>query len=225
MRAVGRRHDLLDALELGPKDDTRRELLSAIHDLNDNEQNDLIALILVGRGDFGLDQWDEAKQEAANIDRKHAGKYVAEIPLASDYLEEGLSQFNETLEDYLDRPIEDLVSDLYGRAIARERIVEIGAHASEQSRATVALWARAARYLDGIADVAVAVLTAPLRGMFDRLGIEVVELCDADPARLPDAGVSWGQYYELRPKVCAGLIAPARPTLASFDDGVAGVCA
>jgi len=135
------------------------------------------------------------------------------------------SQGRLFLEDYLDRPIEDLVSDLYGRAIARERIVEIGAHASEQSRATVALWARAARYLDGIADVAVAVLTAPLRGMFDRLGIEVVELCDADPARLPDAGVSWGQYYELRPKVCAGLIAPARPKLASFDDGVAGVCA
>jgi len=93
----------VDALELGPKDDTRLELLSAIHDLNDNEQNDLIALILVGRGDFGLEQWDEAKQEAANIDRKHAGKYVAEIPLASDYLEEGLSQCNETLEDYLDR--------------------------------------------------------------------------------------------------------------------------
>lgn len=93
----------VDALELGPQDDTRRELLSAIHDLNDSEQNDLIALIYLGRGDFTLDQWTEAKQEATNIDRKQAGKYVADIPLASDYLEEGLSQFDKSLQDYIDR--------------------------------------------------------------------------------------------------------------------------
>lgn len=92
----------VDALEFDPSDNTRSELISAIHDLNDDEQADLIALILVGRGDFTLDEWTEARQMAGQIGRNHIPRYVAEIPLASDFLEEGLSQFNESLQDYLD---------------------------------------------------------------------------------------------------------------------------
>lgn len=129
------------------------------------------------------------------------------------------------LEDYLDDPIELIVSAKFGQTIGRERIVEIGAHASDRSRATVALWARTARHLDGLADVAVAVLTAPLRSMLRRLGVSVYELCDADPARLPDGGTNWGKYYDQAPRVCAGLIAPARPKLAGYDDGLIGICA
>jgi len=129
------------------------------------------------------------------------------------------------LEAYLDDPVEVAVSRLYGRAISRDRIAEIGAHASDRSRATVALWARTARHLDEMADVAVAVLTAPLRSMLLRLGIEIQEIGDADPARLPQGGAGWGHYYEQNPRVCAGLIAPARPRLAGFDDGLPGLCA
>lgn len=95
--------DSVDALEFGPDDNTRNELFSAIRDLNDDEQRDLIALILLGRGDFALAEWRAARQAAAEISRPHIPKYVAEIPLASDYLEEGLSQFNESLQDYLDQ--------------------------------------------------------------------------------------------------------------------------
>jgi hypothetical protein len=127
-------------------------------------------------------------------------------------------------EDYLDEPVEAAVSRLFGREFGRDQIVEIGAHASDRSRATVALWARTARHLDGMADVAVAVLTAPLRSMLLRLGIEIMEICDADPARLPQGGAGWGQYYEQQPRICAGLIAPARPRLAGFDDGLPGLC-
>lgn len=129
------------------------------------------------------------------------------------------------LEDYLDDPIEVVVSSAFGRAIDRRRIVEIGAHASDRSRATIALWARTARHLDGVADVAVAVLTEPLRSMFARLGISILEICDADPSRLPSGAEKWGQYYDQSPRVCAGLIAPARPKLAGFDDGLVGICA
>ncbi|MCL6684489.1 thermostable hemolysin [Sphingomonas alba] len=129
------------------------------------------------------------------------------------------------LEDYLDAPIEIVVEKALGTRFARDRIVEIGAHASNRSRATLALWARTARELDGIADVAVAVLTAPLRAMFERLGVRIVDLGDADPARLPDGGKDWGRYYELRPRVCAGMIAPALPKLSGFDKGMPGLCA
>jgi hypothetical protein len=93
----------IDALEFGPRDATQAELASAINDLNDDEQGDLIALICLGRGDFTLDEWAMARQFARDIDRAHAAGFVFEIPLVSDYLDEGLSQCGRTLEDYVDR--------------------------------------------------------------------------------------------------------------------------
>lgn len=93
----------VDALEFGPSDATLAELTSAISDLNDDEQSDLIALILLGRGDFALGEWPQATAAAGEIGRQHVARFVSEIPLVSDYLEEGLSQFNETIDDYLER--------------------------------------------------------------------------------------------------------------------------
>jgi hypothetical protein len=129
------------------------------------------------------------------------------------------------LEAYLDDPIEEAVARAIGIDVGRDRIVEIGAHASENSRAVMTLWARTARHLGGVADVAVAVLTAPLRSMFIRLGIPINEICEADPARLPDGGQGWGRYYDQHPTVCAGLIGEALPKLAGFDDRLTGICA
>jgi hypothetical protein len=93
----------VDALEFGAGDDTLNELRSAISDLNDDEQRDLIALIWLGRGDFSLDEWIEARAAASDIGRERAPRYVTGIPLVSDYLEDGLSHFNQSVEDYLDR--------------------------------------------------------------------------------------------------------------------------
>jgi hypothetical protein len=93
----------VDALETGPSDDTQREILSAISDLNDDEQLDLIALILVGREDYTVEEWATARQEASTVGRSHVAKFVTDIPLVSDFLEEGLSQFNLSVQDYLDR--------------------------------------------------------------------------------------------------------------------------
>jgi len=93
----------IDALELGTNDQTKHELFSAINDLNDDEQRDLIALTWVGRGDYALSEWDEARMDAQEITRVRVPRYLAEIPLVSDFLEEGLSQFNLSVADYLDR--------------------------------------------------------------------------------------------------------------------------
>ena len=92
----------VDVLESGPHDHTRAELVQAIHDLNDDEQLDLIALIWVGRGDFSIGEWTEARESARDIGRARTPRYVAEIPLVSDYLEDALSQFGLSLEDYME---------------------------------------------------------------------------------------------------------------------------
>jgi hypothetical protein len=93
----------VDTLEFGAHDDTLHELVSAISDLNDDEQADLVALILIGRGDFTLAQWREAREAANDVGRAHIPDMIVGIPLVSDYLEEGLSLFNESLADYIDR--------------------------------------------------------------------------------------------------------------------------
>ena len=92
----------VDVLETTPDDPTYEELISAVRRLNDDEQLDLIALTWIGRGDFGFDQWDEARQSAGDIGRERAPRYIAEIPLVSDYLEDALSQLGHSLPDYLD---------------------------------------------------------------------------------------------------------------------------
>lgn len=92
----------VDALEFTQGDETLRELLSAIRDLNDDEIVDLVALIMVGRGDFTLEEWPAARQAAAEIGRAKTPRFIKDIPLVSDFLEEGLSQFGFTLQDYLD---------------------------------------------------------------------------------------------------------------------------
>lgn len=92
----------VDTLEDRPGDPTAAELAGAVDDLNDDEQLDLVALIWIGRGDFTLAQWDEARLAARDIGRRRLPRYVTEIPLVSDHLEDALSQLGYSIEDYLD---------------------------------------------------------------------------------------------------------------------------
>lgn len=92
----------VDVLEDTPDDTTSEELSAAIRALDEDELLDLIALIWVGRGDFALADWDEARSAAADIGRERAPRYVAGIPTVSDYLEEALAQCGCSLADYLD---------------------------------------------------------------------------------------------------------------------------
>ncbi len=57
--------DILDASLTNP---TRKELFAAIRSLNIDERQELLALMWVGRGDFSVDEWDEALSTAADRD-------------------------------------------------------------------------------------------------------------------------------------------------------------
>jgi hypothetical protein len=60
----------------------------------------------------------------------------------------------------------------------------------------------------------VSTLTVELRHLFERLGIVPMPLGVADPALLGTEAAAWGSYYEHRPLVLAGPIAPALQALA-----------
>jgi Protein of unknown function (DUF3775) len=83
---------MLSVLEDHKDDPVVAELRAAIFGLNVDEQVDLVTLAWLGRGDGGVDEWDDLRAEAARAHNRRTASYLLGIPLLSDYLEEGLSQ-------------------------------------------------------------------------------------------------------------------------------------
>ena len=75
-----------------------QELTNMINDLDPDQQMSLVALMWVGRGDFSLDEWDDALAQARDSWTSHTAEYLISTPLLADYLGEGLQLF-ETAED------------------------------------------------------------------------------------------------------------------------------
>jgi hypothetical protein len=76
------------------KDDpTLLELRSYLRAMNQDELEDMIALTLLGRGDYAIDEWEDLMIEAAELREDNAVRYLTGIPLLGDYLEDGLNEF------------------------------------------------------------------------------------------------------------------------------------
>lgn len=80
-------------------DPTLTELRTAIDELNDDEIVDLIALVWVGRGDFGREGWEEARSLARERHRRHSADYLTGMPEFGDFLEEGLAALGHSCGD------------------------------------------------------------------------------------------------------------------------------
>lgn len=91
----------IDVLQFHHDDTVTEELVSAIGPLNEDERLDLIALIWVGRGDYSLLQWREAREDARRIEAGQVLDYILGLPMVSDFLEEGLRRFGHQLKDHL----------------------------------------------------------------------------------------------------------------------------
>lgn len=106
-------------------------------------------------------------------------------------------------EQYLDLPIEALLGTAAGHAVQRARIFEVTTLASQAPGAAVGFlghivdWGQQQGF-----DWAFFTATDRLRALLRRLGLPLLALAGADPARLTDAG-RWGRYYLSGPSVCA----------------------
>lgn len=78
----------------------RSELSGFIRDLNLDEQIDLVALMWLGRGDGDLDTWRDLRSEAERAHNNRTAPYLIGTPMLADYLEEALSQFGKSFEDF-----------------------------------------------------------------------------------------------------------------------------
>jgi len=84
----------LETIEGDPDTDVRRiEAISFIAGLNVEEQTDLLALIALGRGDYGIEEWDDAVSEAeGRIAAKDPDFMLGDAALP-EYLGDGLEAF------------------------------------------------------------------------------------------------------------------------------------
>ncbi len=92
---------MISVLEDHPDDPVLEELTSAIGDLSEDEQVDLVALAWLGREDDTIEDWPTLRQEAARAHvshGRHTARYLLGMPLLGDYLEEGLSQLGITCQ-------------------------------------------------------------------------------------------------------------------------------
>jgi hypothetical protein len=85
------------------KETDRSELSGFIRGLNVDEQIDLVALMWLGRGDGDLDNWGDLRAEAARAHNNRTASYLIGTPMLADYLEEALSQFGKSFEDFEER--------------------------------------------------------------------------------------------------------------------------
>lgn len=92
--------EMVSVLEDHADDPVAYELQSFIDSLNEDEQIDLVALAWLGRGDGTLDDWDELRAEAARAHNRRTAAYLLGMPLLPDHLEEALSQFGGSCEDF-----------------------------------------------------------------------------------------------------------------------------
>ncbi|MBI2734936.1 MAG: DUF3775 domain-containing protein [Rhodospirillales bacterium] len=91
---------MAEVLEAHADDLTQKELVAFINALSDEEQTDLVALLWLGRGDGALEEWNDLRDEAQRQHNNRTASYLLGEPLLSDHLEEGLSQFGLSCEDF-----------------------------------------------------------------------------------------------------------------------------
>lgn len=120
----------------------------------------------------------------------------------------GLRKASESalfLEQYLDAPIETMLSNRFGIPITRDQITEIGNLAVSNPRNAGVLIAHVIQHsLDLGIKWGVATAHHSLQNGLIKGGRDVYALNAADPARLdPIERASWGSYYHHLPQVVA----------------------
>jgi hypothetical protein len=97
--------NMVDVLEDNGDDPVVREITGFINAMTEDEQIDLVALMRLGRGDGGIEDWDELRRETADGYDGRTASYLLGEPMISDYLAEGLDAFGLSWTDERTTPV------------------------------------------------------------------------------------------------------------------------
>jgi hypothetical protein len=121
-------------------------------------------------------------------------------------------------ETYLDAPVEQVIAQATGEAVSRADILEIGNLVSTWKGSSLLLFVFLTEVIGRLGHRWVLfTATREVESLLARLKYCPVAIADANPARLPDGGASWGRYYRQMPRVMFGDVPPA---LAAARKGV-----
>ena len=89
----------IDVLEDRRDDPTYAEIMGTLEALNEDELAELVAMTWVGRGDYDVDDWEDAKEQARERGTKGTAEYLLGTPLLGDYLESGFNDLGYSCEE------------------------------------------------------------------------------------------------------------------------------
>lgn len=75
-----------------------REMVAFVGGLDAGEQVNLLALILLGRGDYAIEEWDDALAEARDSIEDRSADFMIGDPALPGYLLEALDAFDEACD-------------------------------------------------------------------------------------------------------------------------------
>ena len=142
----------------------------------------------------------DARLSLAGIELAAAVSASGGLAGAAGIREVGQGFFSQV---YLDRPVEELLTETSGQRVFDHEIIEVVSLACPQPRATLPLIdAITARGRHDGRSWGVFTATGPLMRLLRRTGAPLVPLARALPERIGIAA-DWGRYYQTDPWVCA----------------------
>jgi len=88
----------VSVLEDETNDSVEEELRAAIEDLSEDEQRELVALVLVGRGTYEASEWEEAI-EAADDEADDVADWLLDQPMLAALIDAGMAAFQLSCDD------------------------------------------------------------------------------------------------------------------------------
>jgi hypothetical protein len=85
-------------LEDTPDNPVIDELTHTLDELNVDEQDEVLALMWVGRGDFTRAEWRDALRQAHQTRNERETRYLVGTPMLGDLIAQGLEELGYSLE-------------------------------------------------------------------------------------------------------------------------------
>lgn len=90
---------MVSVLEARGNDPAAREIRAFVSAMDEDRQIDLVALTWVGRGDYEVSEWQDARDQAAAAHNDRTADYLLGLPLLSEFLEDALSDCGLSCQD------------------------------------------------------------------------------------------------------------------------------